>query len=149
MILMIEIALTFFWKSVEKRLCITPWYRNYKRWNKYLVSLRSLVAFVIRLPISWIVSMACPFHDADGLIATGAKMFMEVISVYFVHFRSAAWFAAAPAITNCLSGESANVSGTVTSQASGLACDHGMSVTPSGRLPSVLDKPVGCLATGI
>ena len=45
--------------------------------------------------------------------------------------------------------ESANVSGTVTSQASGLDCDHEMSVTPSGRFPSVLDKPVGCLETGV
>ena len=45
--------------------------------------------------------------------------------------------------------DSANVSGTVTSQASGFTRDHGMSVAPSGRFPSVRDSPTGSLATGI
>ena len=94
--------------------------------------------------------MAFTFHDPDVSIAIGAKMCVEVMSVYFVHSRSAARFAAAPAITEVsFRCESANVSGTVTFQASGLSCDHGMSVAPSVRFPSVLDKPAGYLQTGI
>ena len=72
------------------------------------------------------------------------------MSVYFVRFSSAARFAAAPAITDVsFRCESMNVSGTVTSQACGLPCDHEMSVAPSGRFPSVLDEPAGSLETGI
>ena len=94
--------------------------------------------------------MASSFHDPDVSIAIGAKMCMEVMSMYFVHFRSAARFAEAPAITEVsFRCESANVSGTVTSQASGIPCDHGMSVAPSERFPSVLDKPAVSLKTGI
>ena len=94
--------------------------------------------------------MAFSFHDPDVSIAIGAKMCVEVMSVYFVHFRSAARFAAAPAITEVsFRCESANVSGTITSQASGLPCDRGMSVAPSGRFQSVLDKPAGSLETDI
>ena len=94
--------------------------------------------------------MAFSFHDLDVSIAVGAKMCVEVMSVYFVHFRSAARFAAELAITEMsFRYESENVSGTVTSLASGLPCDHGMSVAPSGRFPSVLDKPAGSLETGI
>ena len=71
------------------------------------------------------------------------------MSAYFVHFSSAAWFAVAPAITEVsFTYESANVSGTVTSQISGLSCDHGICVASSGRLPSVLDKPAGSWETG-
>ena len=92
----------------------------------------SLVALVIRLPMSCIVSMTFSFHDPDVSIAIGAKMCVEVMSV---HFRSAARFAAATAITEVsFRCESANVFRTVTSQASGLPCDHGMSVAPSGRV---------------
>ena len=36
-----------------------------KRWSKYRISLASLVALVIRLSISWIVSMAFSIHDPD------------------------------------------------------------------------------------
>ena len=90
-----------------------------KRWNKYIVSLGSLVALVICLPISCIVSMPFSFHDPDVSIAIGAKMCVEVMSVYFVHFRSAARFAAAPAIAELsFRCESANVSEMFTSQAS-------------------------------
>ena len=77
-------------------------------------------------------------------------MCVEVMSAYFVHFMSAARFVAVPAITEVsFRCESANVSGTVTSQASGFPYDHGMSVAPFERFPSVLDKPAGSLETGI
>ena len=45
--------------------------------------------------------------------------------------------------------ESANVSGTFTSQARGISRAHGLSVAPSGRFPSVLDKPAGSLERDI
>ena len=67
-----------------------------------------------------------------------------------VNALCAARFAAAPAITEVsFKREFANVSGTVTSQASGVLHDHRMSVDPSGRIPSVLDKPGGSLETDI
>ena len=94
--------------------------------------------------------MACSFHDPDASIAVGAKMWVEVISVYFVHFSSAAWFAAAPTITEVsFRCESVNVSGTITSQANGLPRGYGMSAAPSGRFPSVFDKAAGFYETGI
>ena len=59
--------------------------------------------------------------------------------MYFVHFRSAARFAAAPVIIKVsFRCESANVTGTITSQACSFPCDHEMSVAPSGRFPSVI-----------
>ena len=121
-----------------------------KHWNKCRVSLGSLVALVIRLPISWKVSTAFSFHDPDDSIAVGAKMCVELMSAYFVHFRSAARFAAAPAITEVsFRCKSSNLSGTVTSQVNALPRDHGMSVVSSGCFPFVLDKPYDCLKTVI
>ena len=68
------------------------------------------------------------------------------MSVNFVQFSSAARFAAASAITEVpFRYKSANVSGTVTSQASGLPCDHGMSVAPSEHFPFVFDTHAGSL----
>ena len=48
----------------------------------------------------------------------------------------------------CLRWDTANVSETVTFQASGLPRDHGVSVALSGRFSSVLVKPTGSLTTG-
>ena len=63
---------------------------------------------------------------------------MGVNWLYFVFLLAAAWVAADPAslaeLVTC--AYYAYVSGTVTSQASGLPLDHGRIVVPSGRLPS-------------
>ena len=65
-------------------------------------------------------------------------------------FQFSCTFSAAPMITEVsFRCESANVSGTVTSQASGLPRDHELSVSPSRGFPSVLDKPAGSLETEI
>ena len=94
--------------------------------------------------------MAFSFHGPVVSIAIGAKVCVEVMSVYFTHFRSAARFAVEPTITEVFFRcKLANVSGMVTFQSSGLSCDHGMNVSLAGRLPTVLDKPAGSLETGI
>ena len=94
--------------------------------------------------------MAFSFHNPNVSMVMGTRMCVKVMFIYFVHFRSAARFAAAPAITEVsFRCESANVSGMVTFLASGLPCDHGMNVALSGHFPSILDKPAGSLETGI
>jgi len=57
--------------------------------------------------------------------------------------------AAAPAVVAVSAKwESAKVSGTVTSHASGLPFAQGSSVTPSGRLPSSRLRPAGSFTAG-
>ena len=54
--------------------------------------------------------MAFSFHDPNVSIAIGMKTGVEVLSVYFMHFSSAALFAGASAITEVsVRCESANV----------------------------------------
>ena len=94
--------------------------------------------------------MASSFHVPDVSIAIGANMCVEVMNVYFVRMSSAALFAVEPARMDVsLRWDSGSVSGTVTSQASGLPRDHEISVAPSKRFSSVLDKLTGSVATGI
>jgi hypothetical protein len=69
---------------------------------------------------------------------------------YFADFLSAAISAAAPADRAVWSTyDAANELATVTSQVSGFPFFHGMSVRPSGRFPSVLERPLGSFAAGI
>ena len=70
--------------------------------------------------------------------------------MYLLFFVDAAWIAAAPASDDViLMCESAKVSGTVTSHASGLPFDHGIKVASSRRLPACVMSPVGSLCAGI
>ena len=67
-----------------------------------------------------------------------------------VFFVDAACLVAAPASDDViLMCESAKVSGTVKSHASGLPFDHGIKVAPSGRLPQCVISPVSSLCAGI
>src|SRR6218665_2271667 len=70
--------------------------------------------------------------------------------MYFFLLAAAARFAASPApldvIARC---DVANVSETVTSHVRHLPHDHGISVTPSGLLPSSLVRPNGSFFSGI
>ena len=67
-----------------------------------------------------------------------------------VFLFAAALSAAASAIVDVASTcDVAIVSGTVTSHVRHLPCDQGISVTPSGRLPSLLVKPSGSFDAGI
>ena len=70
--------------------------------------------------------------------------------MYLVFFVDAAWLAVASASDDViLMCESANVSGTVTSHASGMPFDHEIKVAQSGRLLPCVTSPVGSLCTGI
>ena len=53
---------------------------------------------VILFPMSWISSVASAFHDPPVEIATGMKMCVLVMPVYFVFFAMAALSAAALAL---------------------------------------------------
>jgi len=65
-------------------------------------------------------------------------------------FRVAAISAAAPALRAVeLTYEAACVCATVTSQVRGFPDCHGTKVSPSGRLPSDLNKPTGSLVAGM
>jgi len=72
----------------------------------------------------------------------GRSAFLEI-------FLLAAASAAPPADWDDMwTHESASVLTTVTSQVSGLPACHGVMVSPSGRLSSVLVKPHGSFVTG-
>ena len=143
---MIEVALTFFWKTtlhypVVWQLIYVGINKEF-RWDRWLPW---SYAFQFLELFRWPSRSTTPMFRL--LLAQKCA---EVMFVYFVHFRSAARLAAAPTITEVsFRCESANVSRKVTSQTSGLPLDHEMSVAPSGRFPSVLDKPAGSLETGI
>ena len=95
---------------------------------------------VPHLPISCTISMASLFQAPDVSTAIGTNVCV-VMDMYLVVLKVAAWFAEAPASTAAsLRWHSANVSATVTSQIIGFPRDHGMSVAPSGRFPSVRDS---------
>ena len=73
-----------------------------------------------------------------------------MIVAYLDLLATAARFAASPAPVDVAARcDAANVSATVTSQVRHLPRDHGMSVTPSGRLPSSLVRPNGSFWEGM
>ena len=83
-------------------------------------------------------------------MATGTQMFVTAMLEYFKVLSDAAWFAADPAsIEVSPTWERAKVSATVTSHASAVPLAHGMSVAPSGLLPSARMRPTGSLTAGI
>ena len=96
---------------------------------------------VILLLLSWISSVASAFHDPPVSIATGMKMWILVMPVYFVFLAMMALSAAAPACKEVLSRwNCAYVSGTVTSQALSFPRAQGIKIAPSGRLASSRDR---------
>ena len=77
------------------------------------------------------------------------KMVIAEISAYLSSFLLAAASAAESAQEDVtLRYEAATVSVTVTSQVAQRPSFHGMSVRPSGRLPSALRRPCGSLMEG-
>ena len=69
--------------------------------------------------------------------------------VFFVVLEQAAFSAAVPSLKAvAVMWAWAKVSGTVTSHANCLPFDQGITVGPSGRLPSDLDSPTGSLHDG-
>ena len=119
-------------------------------WYRYVVSSGSLVIVVIRLPRSSINSADCGHQAPLVSMLTGTKECVTARVTYFVDLLTAAFSAEAKAVVevSCRC-DAAYVSGTVTSQASGLPRVHGTRVAPSGLLPSALDSPMGSLLAGI
>jgi len=82
-------------------------------------------------------------------MAIDSKMYRPSRSAYFSSLQEAASSAAAPdSRAAALMYDSANGQVTVTSQHSALPLDQGTSVSPSGHLPSDLNRPEGSLVTG-
>jgi len=82
--------------------------------------------------------------------ARGKRVALANVGVFFLfNLRVAAASAAEPAHDALLfKYEAATVSVTVTSQVAQRPSCHGMSVSPSGRLPSDLRRPCGSLMEG-
>ena len=116
-------------------------------WYRYVVSSGSLVIIVIRLPGSSMNSTDCEHQALLVSMATGTKECVAASATYFVVLLTAAFSDAAQAVVevSCRC-DAAYISGTVTSQASGLPRVHGTRVAPSGLLPSALDSPTGFFA---
>ena len=82
--------------------------------------------------------------------AIGMKICDLASSEYLVSFLSEAFSAAPPACCDVVGRwDVASESATVTSQMRLLPACQGISVTPSGRLPSVLESPEGSLVDGM
>ena len=95
-------------------------------------------------------SVASMLMDPPVSVATGTKWCVLLRQEYLFILFAATLVAAAPAYSAVSTmWEAAQVSVTVTSQASGLRRTHGISVAPSGRIPSVRDRPIGSLVAGM
>ena len=120
------------------------------RWYKKDVSLESPVIAVVRLPMSWMSSW--PFRLIGPMVskAIGVNRWVYAKTEYLVSFLVDAVSAALPAKREeDFRYVAASVSTTVTSQVRLLPLLHGISVRPSGRLPSVRVSPVGSFTDGI
>ena len=82
-------------------------------------------------------------------MATGVKMWHWLRAAYFSCLLRSAWAATAPASLVALGRwAGAKVSGQVASHTRSLPLFQGTSVTPSGRLPSERERPVGSSLEG-
>ena len=124
--------------NVARKVTAFPLWRAIdKRCNRNTVSLESCMTAVMRLPISWISSMADWFQALPVSTATGKKMWEADSAPYLTILFSAALFAAENASMAVWSMcDSAQVSGTVTLHAMGLPHAQGSNVVPSGHFPS-------------
>jgi len=135
-----------FWKETA----FSRWRAMDRRWKRNSFSLVSSVTTVMRRPISCVTSMAVSCHAPAVSMANGQKMWVLAKLAYLYVLFCAALWAAAPALTIVLLiWDSAYVSGTVTSQVTGLPLAHGSKVVPSGLLLLSLTKLTGSLAAGI
>ena len=126
------------------------WMAMEMRWNRNEVSLLSPEVADKRLPSldrNW-----TPFTQIGPKVskASGQKMYLWVISMYFDSFFEAASSAAPPTVKEVdRIYEAANVSATVTSHMSALPWHQGTRVIPSGLFPSERAKPDSSLQAGI
>src|SRR6218665_3713079 len=104
----------------------------------------------MRLPKSCRKSIPVVFVGPSDSMANGMKSCVAGRFAYFARLRSAACSAAPPVVEGCRRiYEDAHVRIAVASHATYLPLDHGISVAPSGLLPSVRIRPGGSLELGI
>ena len=82
------------------------------------------------------------FHTPDVSTAIGMMMWNLQRMTYLSVFDVKALLATAPAFEVSLTCEVTKISG-VTSHVRHVPLDHGITVTPSGLFPSVLQRPKG------
>ena len=102
------------WKATALPLCSVTDILLYR----YVVSSGLLVIVVIRLPRSSMNSADCGHQAPLVSMATGMKECVAARATYFVVLLTAAFSAAAQTVVEVSCRCDANVSGTVTSQAS-------------------------------
>ena len=146
-------AFNIIWKLEKlplKQTALTRWIATDKSYRRNAVSRRSPDAKDIRLPKAWMKVMALELIRRRVSMAIGTKLWTLDNSAYLSSLLADA-FDAAPAAWEevAVRCEAATVSTMVTSHIRLFPPCQGIKVRPSGRLPSVLDKPDGSLIDGI
>src|ERR1051325_4296750 len=133
-----------------KQTLLKRWMAIERRWKRKAPSRRSPDTAAMRLPRSLKKPRALAFIGPRVSHETGMKRCEFVNPMYFASFLSAAMSAAPPAVVEVVGRcETASVSAMVTSHIRLLLPCQGISVRPSGRLPSDLDRPDGSLVDGM
>ena len=115
-----------------------------RRCLRNCVDLFSPVMLQILPPTSLMKSAPALPHVPRVSMTIGTKSCALVSATYFADLRASALAATVPASTaDCITWDGARVSGHVASQRRHRPLDHGMRVTPSGRLPSPRFSPGG------
>ena len=119
-------------------------------WKRKNVEFLSPVLASILVPKSFKKLIALAPHDPAVSQATGTKWYLFSNSAYFLSFSfSASSAAAAPFKYVWLIFDAAKVSLQVKSHINERPLAHGQIESPSGRLPSALQRPVGSKMDGI
>ena len=101
--------------------------------------------FLHKFECIWIPWTSC-FQNERGDLSVQ----WVISSIYLLVFEEAALSTAAPALAAVTKiCDWAYIYGTVTSHASGLLCNQGIKVAPSGHFPSVRNKPIDSLHSEI
>ena len=136
--------------SLQKGDRITPSYDNGDSLKQVLCLHRFICYSRYRLPNSFMNSMACMSHVPSVSIATGTKLLVSVNCWYLdVFFCGSMICRCTWPKLQCRLHVTANVSGTVTSQVKAFPLAQGISVAPSGRLPSDRDRLTGSFTADI
>ena len=131
-------------QKIQQHTALKRWMAIDMRWNKNIVSRGSSVAIVRRRPNSPRNTSAFDHIGPIVSKARGTELCVVDSSVYLSSLREAASSAALPAVTDVeATYEVASVSATVTSHTAFLPACQGTRVSPSGRFPSVRNRPTG------
>ena len=133
-----------------KQMLWKRWIVIDNRWKRKEPSRLSLETVVKCRPSSVRNCVALWFIGPNVSNARGMNLYVVANVSYFCSFLSAAASEALPGVNDVLCRyESARVSVTVTSQVMQRPPCHGISVSPSGRLPSDLSSPAGSFTDGM